>query len=154
MQPSSLTCHLYLKLLSCVFQVDPSICPSPSCLSSVSCPRWPLVPSSAGRAAHLAALQCVLGQRSKANASFWNHIQLPSTLLPAHTRSLSASWLLPGFLVSSSSCAWGSGTPPILLQFPSSHALPIYRSPAKGCLIHSLPHPCKHAGRAWWLLIK
>lgn len=154
MQPFSLTCHLYPKLLGCVFQADPSICPFPSCRSSVSCMRWPLVSGSAGRAAHLAALQCILGQRSKANAYFWNHVQLPSTLLWARTRFLSVSWLLPAFLASSSSCAWGSGTPPTLLQIPSPQGLWIYRSLAKGCLIHSLPHPCKHAGQVRWLFIK
>lgn len=94
----------------------------------------------------LSALQCVSGQRSSANISFWNTRQLPFTLLPAHTRSLIMSWLLPGFLVSPSSCAWSSGILPILLQIPSPCELWIYRSPAKVCLIHSPSHPCKHAG--------
>lgn len=155
MHPFSLTRHLYPKLLSCVFQGDPSICPSPGCVSWLSWPRWPFVSRSAGRAPFLAALQCVLGQRSKANASFWNHIQLqPIPLQHTPGPRVQAGFCLGSFLASSSSCTWGSGTPPTVLKIPPPHGLQIYRSHAKSCLIHSPSHPRKHAGRAWWFPIK
>lgn len=148
MQSFSLTCHLYPKLLSRVFQAGSNICPSPGCLSSASCPRQALMPGSISRP--FVSLLFSVCQAKAAGLIFPIEISdsfLSPTLLPAHTRSLIESWLLPGFLVSPSSCAWSSGTPPILLQIPSPHGLWIYRPPAKVCLIHSLPHPCKHAGQ-------
>lgn len=124
MQSFSLTCHLYPKLLSYVFQTGPSICPSPGCLFSASCPGWALMPSSVSRP--FVSLLFRVCQAKGAGLIFLLKSQTASFHPPSSTHQVldcEETWLLPGFLASSSSCAWSSGTPPTLLQIPSPHGL-------------------------------
>lgn len=145
MQSFSLTCHLYPKLLSCVFQAGPSICPSPGCLSSASCPRWSLMPGSVSR--DFSSLLFSVCQAK--GAGLMLPFEIPDSSLSPSFQHTPGPWLRAG------SCLVSWPLPPAVpgavghpqLQIPSSHGLWIYRSLAKACLIQSLPHPCKHAGQ-------
>lgn len=100
MQSFSLTCHLYPKLLSCVFQTGPSICPSPGCLSSASCPGWALMPSSVSRP--FVSLLFRVCQAKGAGLIFLLKSQTASFHPPSSTHQVldcEETWLLPGFFL-------------------------------------------------------